>query len=89
MIQISMDGPNVNLKFLEDVQHSRADGELHELFDIGSCGFHTIYGAFKTGAEKTEWGIKKILKAVYQIFIILLQSLFIVTSSSFMFYFLF
>jgi len=52
IFQISMDGPNVNLKFLETVQSERAQNEQHQLIDIGSCGLHTIHGAFKTGAEK-------------------------------------
>ena len=68
LFQISMDGPNVNLKFLQTVKNDRDQNEQHQLIDIGSCGLHTMHGAFKTGAEKTNWKIKDTLKAAFQIF---------------------
>ncbi|XP_057299676.1 uncharacterized protein LOC130630266 [Hydractinia symbiolongicarpus] len=67
MFQVSMDGPSVNFKFLEKVQKDRLDNEQHQLIDIGSCGLHTIHGAFKNAAVSTEWNIKKILHGSYQI----------------------
>ena len=60
-----MDGPNVNLKFLETVLKERKDHKQHQLINIGSCGLHTIHGAFKTGFEKSDWNVKKILKGAY------------------------
>ena len=62
-----MDGPNVNIKLLKMIQAERSENE-HQLIDIGSCGLHTIHNAFKTRGESTGWGMKKILKRVYQIF---------------------
>ena len=62
-----MDGPNVRLKFLNDIVKDRVANEQHELIFIGTCHVHVIYGAFKTGAESTEWKMKKILKAAFQI----------------------
>ena len=67
MFQVSMDGPIVNLKFLEKLQKDRLENEQHELINIGSCGLHTIHGAFKTGAESTSWNIRKTLHGSYQI----------------------
>lgn len=65
--QISMDGPSVNLKFLEKVQNERRNDEQHELINIGSCGLHTIHGAFKGGVESSGWNMKQTLHGAYQI----------------------
>ena len=45
--QISMDGPSVNLKFLQKVQDDRVENEQPALNDIGNCGLHAVHGAFK------------------------------------------
>ena len=68
LIQVGMDGPNVNLKLLKLMQTERSENEQHQLIDIGSCGLHTIHNAFKTVAESTGWGMKSVLKGAYQIF---------------------
>ena len=51
---MSMDGPNVNLKLLEKINEERTSNEFHRLISIGSCGLHTIHGAFCAGAEAAE-----------------------------------
>ena len=63
-----MDGPTIDLKFYEAVVTERNENEQHQLINIGSCGLHTIHGAFKTGFEKSAWKIKKILKGAYYVF---------------------
>ena len=72
LLQISMDGPNVSLKFLNDIAKDRVANEQHELIFIGTCGLHVIQGKFKAGAESTDWKMKKILKAAFQISMIAL-----------------
>ena len=67
LLQISIDGPNVNLKFLDAIAKNRDANEQHKLIFIGTCGLHVIHGAFKTGAESADWKMKKILKAAFQI----------------------
>ena len=62
-----MDGPSVNLKFLQKVQDDRVENEQPALIDIGSCGLHTIYRAFKCGAQSTGWKLKEVLSGSYQI----------------------
>ena len=62
-----MDGPSVNLKFLEKVQKDRKANEQPELINIGSCGLHTLHGAFKRGVESTGWNLKQTLHGSYQI----------------------
>ena len=63
--QISMDGPNVNILMLTNVQKSRSEGNLPKLLDIGSCNLHTLHLAFKTGAKETGWELQKVMHAAY------------------------
>ena len=62
-----MDGPNVDLKFLKFIQQDQKENEKHQLINIGSCGLHIINDAFKIGAEKPDWRMKKILNGAFQI----------------------
>ena len=62
-----MDGPSINLKFLQKVQDDRVENEQPALIDIGSCGLHTVHGTFKCGAQSTGWKLKEILSGSYQI----------------------
>nr|XP_054593289.1 uncharacterized protein LOC129160142 [Nothobranchius furzeri] len=67
LLSISMDGPNVNLKFLNDFQQEHA--ELHggrQLINVGSCGLHTLHNSFKTGFS--TWNIEKLLRAMHFLF---------------------
>ena len=68
-----MDGPSVNPKFLQKVQDDRVENEQPASIDIGSCGLHTVHGAFKCGAQSTGWKLKGILSGSYQFFTILPQ----------------
>ena len=68
LFQISMDGPDVNLKFYEAVVTERNENEQHQLINIGSCGLHAIDGVFQTGFKKSAWKIKKILKGFIMFF---------------------
>ena len=67
MIQVSMDRPSVNLKFLESLCNLRESERLPGLIDIDLCQLHAMHGAFQTGAVKSKWNIHKTLKAVWQI----------------------
>ena len=49
------------------VVDDRKEKGLPQLINIGSCGLHVIHGSFKTGAEKTDWNLKKIMKAAHTI----------------------
>ena len=63
-----MDARNVSLKIQQLIQQDRKENQQYRIIDIGSCGLHTIHNAFRTVAVQTDWKMKKILKAVYQIF---------------------
>jgi hypothetical protein len=67
MLQVSMDGPKVNHKYFNALLNYREECELPKLIDIGSCSLHIIHGAFQTGATKSSWNVKKILKSTWQI----------------------
>ena len=62
-----MDGASVNLKFLQKVQDDSVENEQPALIDIGSCGIHTIYGAFKCGAQSTGRKLKEMTTNLSQI----------------------
>ena len=72
VVQLSMDGPNVNLKL-----HALMDEELCSetegapgMLSFGSCGLHTVHNAFKfkAGAKASEWGIEDIISSLYWLF---------------------
>ena len=67
LIQMSMDGPNVNFKFYRDLIADRLiEHPAAPLFlDLGSCGLHVVHGAFKTGVNSTGWKIENLLRSLY------------------------
>ena len=67
MLQVSSDGPNVNLKFLELYGEKREMDEVPRLVDIGTCGLHTVHGSLKNRIKSSGWEIGKILKAVFKL----------------------
>ena len=67
LIQLSINGPSVNIKVLQVVQDDRKDKGLPHLLDIGTCGLHTFHGSFKTGIEKSELEIKSPIKASFTV----------------------
>lgn len=68
MLQIGMDGPNSNLRFLKDLNLKRDSKDLPKLIDIGTCGLHVIHGAFRAGFTATGWKIDSILKSLFYVF---------------------
>lgn len=68
LIQLSMDGPSVNWKFFNMIQEETKEEFKHSLLNVGSCGLHTVHGAFKTGAEKSKIDTEKILSGLFYLF---------------------
>ncbi|KAL6457747.1 hypothetical protein MHYP_G00329770 [Metynnis hypsauchen] len=62
-----MDGPNVNWKLMDLLQHDHAEkyGGA-QLVSVGSCGLHTLHNAFRAGFSM--WHVDKILKAMHTLF---------------------
>ncbi|XP_048513397.1 uncharacterized protein LOC125501448 isoform X1 [Athalia rosae] len=53
LLQVSMDGPNVNVKFHRDLRESLAsDPDDPLLVDIGSCGLHTVNCALRRASKQ-------------------------------------
>ena len=65
MVQLSMGGPNVNLKLLQKVKDSKDDHS--KLIYFGTCNLHTVHGVFKAGSEESGWNMKKLLKSCHKI----------------------
>jgi hypothetical protein len=68
LLQISMDGPNVNHKFKRVMDDSINTVFNHSLLDIESCGLHVVHGAFKDGAVASGWPVQKLLLGLYHLF---------------------
>lgn len=71
LLQISMDGPNVNIKFFHDIQtdlsQSHDEDDPIVLF-MGTCGLHILNNAFKTSFYAVKWNIVTFLRALYNFF---------------------
>ena len=68
VLQISMDGPNVNWDVLKKHIQFREGKEFPKLINIGSCGLHILHGALQTGTLKTGWEVNKVLHGMWKIF---------------------
>lgn len=66
IVQISMDGPNVNWKFYKLLKQEL--GEDNSLLDIGSCGLHVIHGALQSGHKASGWTVNSFLTGLYWLF---------------------
>ena len=66
LIQVSMDGPNINWKMLDLIVEDRNSNETYpNLLDVGSCSLHVVHGAFRTGMKQTGCRINLLLKSLY------------------------
>lgn len=69
ILQISMDGPNVNFKFLREFKDAvSSEPSSPVLLDIGSCGLHSVHCAFKAAVKATQWDVVEFLRALYYLF---------------------
>ena len=67
LYQVSIDGLSVNLKFYQEFSTPFKENNSHSLLDIGSCSLHIVHRSFTTGAEKSGWKLKNLLKGAYYI----------------------
>lgn len=69
LIQISMDGPNVNFKFLRELKEDLFQNpERKKLSETGSCGLHAMNNSFKAGIKATQWDVIAYLRALYNLY---------------------
>jgi len=70
LLQISMDGPNVNIKMFKDFKEElkSADDSSPIILDIGTCGIHTLHNSFKISIKSSSWNLVEFLRAIYNVF---------------------
>ena len=69
MVQVSMDVPNVNLRFFKGLKtYLKTLENQAALLDIGSCGLHVCHNSYKGAIIATTWDIVQFLRCVYNIF---------------------
>lgn len=68
LIQLSMDGPNVNWAFYEKLSGELKSDSNATLINIGSCGLHIVHGAFKSACHSVDWDISGLLKSMHRLF---------------------
>ena len=67
LIQISMDGPNVNWDVLSLHSSYREKNQFSRLINIGSCGLHVLHSALQTEIMETNREVSKVLHAMWKI----------------------
>jgi hypothetical protein len=70
MIQVSSDGPNVNIKFARELKShlTSSDPESSELLEIGTCALHIVHGAYKGAHNAVGWQVHVFLRSLYYLF---------------------
>ena len=69
LLQVSMDGPAVNWKFIKLLKLDLdKEPEDPKLLEIGSCGLHVVNGALQTGHTKVGWQVNQFLRGLYYLF---------------------
>ena len=74
LVQISMDGPNVNWKFYHNLFQERKGKELPDLLNIGSCSLHVVQKSFKKGAKESGWNLGNTLHSLWEMFFDILKN---------------
>ncbi|XP_077545839.1 uncharacterized protein LOC144158676 [Haemaphysalis longicornis] len=68
VLQISMDGPNVNLKFFRGLQEYLQQNYQVQCVDLGTCGLHIVHNAFRAGLTASHWGLDTLLSSLSALF---------------------
>ena len=68
IVQLSMDGPNVNWSFHNKFETNKRGSFNSGIVNVQSCSLHKIHNAFKQVAEESGWQIPQFLKALHMLF---------------------
>ena len=68
LVQLVMDGPNVNWSTFDKLQKRLEKEHRHQLLNIGSCGLHQLHNALKAGVEVTGWDLSHSMSAMHKLF---------------------
>ena len=67
MVQVSMDGPNINWKFYDNLKT-----KLSQEFDTKLINIHwimwVVHDSFKAGVSASEWAVSAVLSSLYYLF---------------------
>lgn len=68
IIQLAMDGPNVNIKLYRDLITILEENDSCRMLNTSSCSLHIVHNAYKTAHNKTWKNIHKFLRSIYYLF---------------------
>ncbi|XP_049270810.1 uncharacterized protein LOC125758087 [Rhipicephalus sanguineus] len=68
ILQVSMDGPNVNLKFFRSFQKHLHENYQVNCLDLGTCGLHVVHNAYRAGVTASKWGLDILLSSLGVLF---------------------
>ncbi|GBM40674.1 hypothetical protein AVEN_159650-1 [Araneus ventricosus] len=68
LLQLSMDGPNVNLKVLDMMMEEMKNNFNASLLNVGTCGLYVIHNAFRGGCSAAFPEVQEAASAVYWLF---------------------
>ena len=68
LLQLSMDGPNVNWDVLKLMSTHQGEKEHLNIISIVSCILCIIHGALQSGINSQDWELAKIFCAMYNLF---------------------
>ena len=68
LIQVLMDGPNVNWSFLEQLLSDLHDEYGTTILFLGSCVLHVLNGSLTTGHKAANWKVQVQLKSFFKLF---------------------
>ena len=66
ILEISMDGPSVNWKFL-CAFNDDFEGKF-VLLEMWSCGLHVVHGALQNGHKNAVWNVNSVLRTFDKLF---------------------
>ena len=69
LLQLAMDGPNVNWNILDLLDDKLGFDNFSKTLNIGSCAQHIVHGSLKNGFQKSKWNMDKLLKSIFWILI--------------------
>ena len=68
LIQLSMDGPNVNWAAYRKLEEKLSNEYRIKLVNTGSCGLHTVHNSFKEAINSTAWKLSGVLSSLHELF---------------------
>lgn len=68
LIQLSMDGPNVNWKLFSMAQQNIKQQTGKKILNVGSCGLHILNNSFRAGCASTDWDLGNALSSLKWLF---------------------